>query len=291
MRVPDSLFTQMSLRSLSGRRTDYLKAQQQASTGLRVEKPSDDPTAAARARRFRSQQKRADGHARAIDHATTALSAADNAMSSASSTIQRARELAIQGLNDTLSSSERQSISEEISALREHMRAVANTETAGRYIFGGLADDQPPFPAGSNVYAGDATEQEVEVSPGVRVPLGISGDQIFSVAGQSNVFDALDTIITGLQADDTTVMRDGLDRIVLAQDLIHEKWSEVGTHMTSVDIAATVVDRNSYSASDSLSREIEVDAFTAFSGLSTAQSALEAAVSLASQLPPPGLIG
>ena len=290
MRVPDSLFNKLSLQSLTARRNDLYAAQKQALTGLRVEKPSDDPVAAARARSFRSQKEQAQSHQRAIGQATTKLNAMDDAMSHVSEAVRRARELAVQGLNDTLTADERASLAIEIEALQAHVLGLANTKVSGRYIFSGMADDQQTFDAAGN-YQGYASVQEVEVSPGVRTALGEPGDQIFAAPGQGNLFVALENLKNGLRTNDKAAMQDGLDRVISSESVVIDKWSEIGSQLEALDVAQSVVDQIEFHATESLAREVEIDPLEAFSNLSNAQSALQAAVQMAQELPPPGLVG
>lgn len=290
MRVPDSALSNLTLRGISDRRSDYMTAQRRALTGKRVEKPSDDPVAAARARKFQKQKAEAESHERAGEQVRTSLYATDDAMSQLSSSMRRVREIATQASNDTLSSRERADLATEVQEIENHIAGLANTKAGGRYIFGGYQDNAPPFDA-TNTYQGDPNVQQVVVGRGVQVALGVSGDRVFATGGPDDVFTALDTLKQGLSTNDKTLIHDGLERSSAAEDNITTRWAEVGSQMQTLDVAGAVADRAKAHAVESLAAETEMDPFEALSGLSNAQQALAAAVQIASMLPTPGLVG
>ncbi|HAE37272.1 MAG TPA: flagellar hook-associated protein 3 [Candidatus Riflebacteria bacterium] len=82
---------------------------------------------------------------RNIDHVTDWYNNTDGAMSTIESAIQRVRELAVQGANDTLVQEDRDAIAKEINELMLHLIDVANTNIGGEYIFAGHKSDSPPF--------------------------------------------------------------------------------------------------------------------------------------------------
>ena len=51
--------------------------------------------------------------------------------------LQRMSELVVQASNDTYDESQRKSISEEISQLKEHLVEIGNTKVGEKYIFNG----------------------------------------------------------------------------------------------------------------------------------------------------------
>ncbi|MBU1109303.1 MAG: flagellar hook-associated protein FlgL [Candidatus Riflebacteria bacterium] len=84
---------------------------------------------------------------RNIDHANDWYNNTDGAMSTIESALQRVRELAVQGANDTLVQDDRDAIAKEIDELILHLVDVANTNIGGEYIFAGHEVDSPPFSA------------------------------------------------------------------------------------------------------------------------------------------------
>lgn len=290
MRIPDSQYFAMSQASIGGKRTQLSELFTQASTGRRVNKPSDDPVAAARARRAVGQETRARDHERAADIATTSLQLADSTLNEVGSALHRARQLAVQGANDSLSAEDRVAIANEVAELRSHLLGLANAKQGDRHLFSGLADDTAAFdPAGT--YQGNATEQLVEISPGVRVAMGISGDEIFGAAGGQNVFTAMDALDGALRADDVAAVRTALEQVQASDNQVSGARGKLGAYMTAVEIGRSVAQRSQVDAHEAWQQEVAADQFEVFSEITRAQQALQAAVQMAAQLPPPGLLG
>ncbi|EKD83411.1 MAG: hypothetical protein ACD_39C00696G0001 [uncultured bacterium] len=82
---------------------------------------------------------------RNIDHVNEWYNNTDGAMSTIESAIQRVRELAVQGANDTLVQEDRDAIATEINEMILHLVDVANTNIGGEYIFAGHKVETPPF--------------------------------------------------------------------------------------------------------------------------------------------------
>lgn len=289
MRVPDIRYLQVAQRSVEDRRADYLQAQEQALSGLRVNRPSDDPVAAARAGLMYSEQARLEGYGEAADHAAMFLQAQDDVLGDVSTVLSRGTEVAVQALNGTLSAEERTALSYVADGLREELAILSNRSVAGRYIFGGYADDAPPFDAAGN-YVGSTDAAEVFVGPGVKVPMGVTGDEVFTAGGRTGVFDALSNLQTALQTNDRAGMQDALDRLQLAGNVVRDRWSLVGAYSESVDAASALREQRQYRVEDELTAQVHADTFDVFGKLGQARSALEAAVEIASKLPPPGLL-
>ncbi|HNV73008.1 MAG TPA: flagellar hook-associated protein FlgL, partial [Candidatus Ozemobacteraceae bacterium] len=73
------------------------------------------------------------------------LNQTDTALTTIESVLQRARELAVQGANDTLVQEDRDAIAKEINQLMEHLVGVANTDIGGEFLFAGAKVNTKPF--------------------------------------------------------------------------------------------------------------------------------------------------
>jgi flagellar hook-associated protein 3 FlgL len=68
-RSPTAFGFDQALESMQNRRSSLMQLQGQMASGQRINKPSDDPSAAAQAERPRSQTARLDAEKRMIDFA------------------------------------------------------------------------------------------------------------------------------------------------------------------------------------------------------------------------------
>ena len=99
------------------------------STGLRINRPSDDPAGLAVSTKFTSQINGYNAASRNINDAITMLQTADGALSEISSLMDRMRELAVQSSSDTYTSSDRSDMDTEYQQLESEItRIVSQTK-------------------------------------------------------------------------------------------------------------------------------------------------------------------
>ncbi|MEH6560944.1 MAG: flagellar hook-associated protein FlgL, partial [Marinobacter sp.] len=157
--------------------------QQQIASGKRVNKPSDDPVAAARILKLDQELSRVSTYERNVSLADNRLSQEENALTSAVDVIQRIRELTVQAGNGSLSPNDRQSISSEMKERLGQLANIGNTRDAsGEYIFSGFQGSVQAFQQndeGKYVYQGDEGQRVLEIDDGVTVPISDHGKGIF----------------------------------------------------------------------------------------------------------------
>lgn len=117
----------------------------QLSTGKMIRRPSDDPVGASMALQLRTQLSKGDQYFRNMEDGLGWLSTTETAMSTGNNAFQRARELAIQGANDTYGAKERGYLVSEVRGVLEEAVSIANTNFKGDYIFSGTQTQTPPY--------------------------------------------------------------------------------------------------------------------------------------------------
>ncbi len=281
----------MQRLSLMRNKRAWVDKQVQASTSRRVTKPSDDPLATTQAIRERARSRRAATHQRSIDAGHMRIDAAESALSSVADVVRRVQELTQQASNDSIGSVERNAIAAEVAELRASVHGLANTRANDSYVFAGFPDDTAPFDA-AGVFVGSGDVVELDVAPGVRVPVGVAGDTTFAGAGGGvDVFTAFDDLITALQANDEVGIRASIDAFDAAHEQVVQARATLGARTNALDVADSVVTKLRDASEARQTELIGVDPLDAYSELQQAQFAFEAAVSVASQLPGPSLVG
>jgi flagellar hook-associated protein 3 FlgL len=290
MRVADSTIFANMQANLGVRRDALAKAQQQALTGQRVNAPSDDPLAFSQARAQSAEQSRAASYERAITNTVPSLEVSDSTLNDVENVMRRVRDIATLGANDTLNGNDRANLVQELDGLKQQLVTLGNAKSGDRYVFGGYKDGAPPYDA-AGVYSGDTATQQVEVARNVMMPVGITGDRIFGNAnGGQDMFTAITDLQTALTSGVADDISGTLDPIDASLEQVRTARSEIGLHLNSADISMTMAQRNQDDAVKAKSKLVEVDSVDSYSELVRAQSALNAAIQIASQLPPPGLI-
>lgn len=285
MRVSDSAKFETIRRNVTRAQSEMLKAQEQAGSGLRVAKPSDDPVAAAAARRENSRKALGEAGITTADAATDQLSGADNALDDVYTGLTRARELALQAATDTTSAENRTALAQEMRKIREQMVSLGNTKVGGKYVFAGYRDQTAPFEL-DGTFVGDGTTKEVQPVPGMRVSASISGAEVFGNGSGNDVFSTLDSLVSAFESNDSAATRAQLDNLQQNQDRVSQARSTIGAMMDSVELGRNVAEQQQVRATNQIHNLTEMDAVYAATNLLQAKNALEAALAIAQQIPP-----
>ncbi len=185
---------------LQRRQAELSQAQQQMAGGLRVNRPSDDPTAAARAERARIVQSRVETEGRALGVSRNAMLLAEGALGQGGELMQSVRETLLAAGDASYSAGERHALAVQLTQLRGQLLALANqTDGSGGFVFGGQGSTAAPFMDGIGGVQFGGTGGQVNVASVEQMPTTVDGQQIWlGVRSGNGVFDsAADPANTG----------------------------------------------------------------------------------------------
>jgi len=184
---------------------------------------------------------------RNIEHVRSTYTEAEGYMSSALETIQRVRELAVQGSTGTYSKEDQTYMASEVNELLNHLVELGNvTNTDGLALFGGTDTQDAPFQAhkgripglnGSAItsvsYQGNIGVNEAEIEEGSHIATTFKGNEVFWAEDQSlfGPRDGRDYVVP----EDTYFLLDG-ERIELAAgDNIHSIIDKINASTAAVE--------------------------------------------------------
>ncbi|MES2423184.1 MAG: flagellar hook-associated protein FlgL [Pseudomonadota bacterium] len=151
MRVASLQSTQSAMTGIQARQAEQDRLQNQLSTGLRVNAPSDDPVAAAQAELARSRMSRVAQDQRAAQLSTSLLVSADNALAQGVDLMQDMRDTLVAAANGSYSPAERGILADALRASRERLLAVANArDSSGGFVFSGQGSADAPLSGSSS---------------------------------------------------------------------------------------------------------------------------------------------
>jgi flagellar hook-associated protein 3 FlgL len=283
-----------ALESIQQRRASMLDSQEQMASGLRVNRPSDDPTAAGQAERIRGQKAMLDAEKRMVQFARSALQQADGAVSAAIDETQAARELLTQARNGTLSASDRANIAKQLQGVRANLLAIANRpDGTGGYIFGGAGATSAPFVDGSQVtYTSQTGQRSVESDPSPAISQ--DGSELFmnlsTKAGSTTLFKTLDDAIALLRDPNATSaqINTGIGQAMDGVDAGIERLSlgrtRIGEGLRAVEAHSNLIESDGAAFSSRLSDLVDIDYAKAISDYQSNQIAVDAAMKTYSQI-------
>ncbi len=213
------------------------KLQDQVSSGRRIRRPSDDPAGASIALGHRVNLSLNGQHQRSSQDAVARLNASEAALATATSALQRARELAISAGSPSASAAQLLALGTEVNQVLESVVQTANSNFAGTYIFAGQKTMTPAFSTtvvGGLVtavtYQGDGGPLTREVSTGVRVDINVLGDQVFS-----NLIASLITLRDALNAGDGVGAMAEIANLDTGLDVVLEARGTLGAKTNAVE--------------------------------------------------------
>ena len=249
-------------------------AEQQAITGLRINRPSDGPGEMARALTLQGIVEDQSTYKSNATQAIGLLSTAEQALDTATDVVDRAKELALAGANGSWNESDRESMAAEIENLYSQLVSVANTRHGSRYVFSGRAYDTEAFDS-TGSYGGGGDEPQVQVSDNQWASVGFDGSEVFQ--GEVDIFAVLSDLQTALESNDADAVADTLGDLDTAHNQVVGWRETVGHSYDIVEDAEVAAGNVEALVGTELSDLVGVDEMEVYTRLAELRSAYEAA--------------
>ncbi|MGY2177208.1 MULTISPECIES: flagellar hook-associated protein 3 [Pseudomonas] len=189
MRISTQQYFDTSAAKYQNNYAGVVQAQQQASSGVRVQTAGDDPVAAQRLLMLQQQKDMLAQFSGNISNINSSLTNEESVLTAINATIQAASQLALKAGGVT-SDADRKSISVEVGALEDQLLGLLNSkDAAGNYLFSGSKTDTPPYSRnidGTYNYQGDENELSLQVSETLTVRTGDTGKTILEGAANNS---------------------------------------------------------------------------------------------------------
>lgn len=281
------------LSNLDGNYRSLADAQRQVSTGKRIATPSDDPVGIAISLGLRRDQAAGAAWGRNIDDSLTWMNTTDRALGQALEVVQRARELAVQGGNGTLSDGARGLIATEVSSLESQFVEIGNSTLGGRYLFGGTATDTPPFDpaAGAAVTPINTSLISREVAQGSVISVNITADRLQDPPGATaDLFTVLTNLATALQSGDSAGITAAIGDLDAHQSSISALRGEGAAKINRLELTASRFDAQRIATGAQLSSIEDVDMAEAITNLSMRETVYRSALATGARIMQPSLV-
>lgn len=189
-----------ALTNLQSNMSQMSKLQEQASSQKLINRPSDDPTATAKALAVKAEQRANEQYGRNISDGKAWLTTADSALSNASALIIKIRDLTVKGANDgAMSASAKEAIALELESLGAELLSEANRTHLGRSIFAGNSDAGAAFKPDLTFTGLSGSSVERRIGPDTTIRVDADGAAVFGV-GDDSVFALVTNIVKDLRA-------------------------------------------------------------------------------------------
>ena len=203
MRVSTAEITSQAIQAIDNQSSALQITQNEVSTGLAVQNAADNPVAASQIVQLVQQQAQLTQYGTNLQSAQTRLSLEESSLSTATTTLQSIRDLAVQAGDATLNDTDRQQIATQIQTDIQSLLGTANTQDSnGEYLFSGYSTQTQPFVSDSNgnvSYEGDAGNRLIQISANQSVADSDTGATAFMdiAAGNGTFTTAANPANTG----------------------------------------------------------------------------------------------
>ena len=195
MKVTENSTYRLMRTNLDRITNDLLSLRNQGTTGLKLNKPSDDPGSIRPVLTTRSQLQQNARYLETMGQAGDKMAATDSHLDSVENLLVRAKEIAINAVNGSLTNADLNTLGDEVAELKTQLLDSANAVIDGKYIFAGFLEDTKPFTANPAydpdlydpddvttwpyLYNGDHNPTELEITPGEFLETNLTGNQVF----------------------------------------------------------------------------------------------------------------
>jgi len=162
------------------------RLQEQASTGSRINRPSDAPSDGYQVLGLNSEARSLGNYMDNLSDVVSTLGFSSTVIEKMISTIADAKTRLTQITSGTYDENGRQRVAEGINDMLEQMVSLANTDHMGQYLFGGGDTASAPYAVERTngeitrvTYQGSSEKRDVDVAPGVQDSAFCVGDELF----------------------------------------------------------------------------------------------------------------
>ncbi len=301
MRITDQMMYQNLTQSIDQAQAAYIRTQEEASSGVSISQPSDNPAGTAVVLQLTSAQQQVtswQGNAQAVQ---SKMQTTDQAMAQIESVISTAQSLAQQGTSGTMTAQDLTDLSQKAASLVQQTESLANTQYAGEYVFGGVAQ-QPPVVSGAYNATATSAPQSIEIGQGVKVQTTVDGNQAFNTApsntpsdwstnhtAQATLLNVLSALQSDLAAGNTAAVEADLGALAAQGDNISSLRAQLGANMEQVQAAVSQLTTMSSTLQIEQGNVENVDMAKVLTQLTAQQTAYQAAVAAGANMKLPTL--
>jgi flagellar hook-associated protein 3 FlgL len=276
-----------------------LQRQEQLATQKRINRPSDDPSGAARVLNGRAALSAIDQFSTNIKRGVSRLEYNEEVLGMVDELVQRARRIGEEKAGSEITAEERQLAASEVKEIYDQVLQLANSRFDGQYVFSGYQTATAPFSRNDDyevTYAGDDGSARIPIAENVTVSIDADGRNYFhaEAGGGVNIFDELKDLIDGLEDSDldagSAAIQATIDPLENAHVQIMAKRTEGAPKLYRLQATQAYWDNFKPRIQEVIGREEDADITQAAVELQNLQVAYESTMAAAGRIIQPGLV-
>ncbi|MCU6708443.1 flagellar hook-associated protein FlgL [Paenibacillus sp. J5C_2022] len=317
LRVTQTMMNTQMLRNISNNLGRMNNLQNQLSTGMKINKPSDDPVGITFALRYRSELDANDQYTKNVSASLSVMEYTDTTIGQAGDIMQRFRELMVKGANGALEETSLEAIQTEVSQLYNQMVEIGNSQFNGKQVFNGELTEEKPYPALELGAAADPNANppvlkayhvstdtgtiKYELSAGMKMGVSITGNEVFGEAlppnatqadieASDNVFVLMQRAHDMLASGDQEGLSDLIGQVDTRMNTMLTKRAEVGARVNRLEIVQNRLDDIDVNLQTVQSKTEDADIAEVITHLKMEENVYQASLSVGAKLIRPSLV-
>ena len=264
----------------------------QITSGVTMQQVSDNPDQVSELLQARASLSTSQQISTNLGMVTTEVNTGEQALSSATQLFDQVQTLAAEGATGTQTAASRATLAQQVQSLEQQMVGLANTNVQGRYIFAGNSDQTQPYtydptqPDPVSAYQGTPSTRVIQAPDGTTFPVALSAQQIFdSTDPTTNVFTAMNGLITGLQNNDQTAIQTSVGGLSKVSTYLNQQLAFYGTTQDKVTSATSFAQTQQTEIQAQISSLEDTNMSSAIETLTQDQTQQQAALGSKAQIP------
>jgi flagellar hook-associated protein 3 FlgL len=266
--------------------TRLMEFQRQVSTGKRIEKPSDDPSATLGSIGEHNETAAIDQYARTTDTIGSRLSVVDTVLSDLIMQVERAQVSSASARGTTKTQAQRDAAATELEGIKDTILGDMTTAFNGAYLFSGSNSTVAPYsrtPGGPvSAYAGSTSELLVDVDQQRAVKMTFNGQTLTQGSDALDIFAEFDNLIAAVRAGNDGGIAAGMSALQRMFDRVTTAQGRVGADLRTIDEQKLRLDELKRASKKRISALEDTNMAEAITGMAQADAAYQAALGAAS---------
>lgn len=247
MRVTQGMISQNSLRNISKSYEKLSKINEQAQTGKRFTKTSDDPVAAVKSLQYSTALFRNEQYKNNLNEAQNWIDTSETSVTEIIDIMSNIRDKVLDAANGTKQPEDLAAIGVEIGQMKNQIIDAMNTQMLGKFVFNGTNTNVKPVVENADgTYTfnfenyTDANAVQANISDGIT--LNVNSNPISAFGGQANgqnVIEMLTDLENSLKNGTFANSDDALGSIDQFKEVMSAERSDLGARLNRVDLVGS----------------------------------------------------
>lgn len=220
----------------------------EASTGLAIQLPSDDPAGTGQLMQFNQELAQNTQYQANATNGIGWLTTVSSALSSVVTSLTQVSNLTVQAANGTNSSQSESAIIDQLNGIKQNLMAEANTQYLGMNVFAGTSTASTAFNADYSYNGTPGATAQRRVGPDTTIPVSADGSAVFGT-GSNSVFALIDSITSALTSGSSvssqlTAIGSALSNVEGIEATVGANQQQLQQAQTALQTQATTIQTN-----------------------------------------------